>query len=77
VISISDIAVIIEISLDEVEGAVVSSASVQVLPEAQGYCTVLVEGYNFVEGRVIFNMVCNFAVVQVLEEFCISCTGSF
>ena len=46
-ISISNIAVIIEISLDEVEGAVISSASVQVLPVAQGSSTVLVEGCNF------------------------------
>ncbi len=34
VISISDIAIMIEISLDELEGAVVSSASVQVLPSS-------------------------------------------
>ena len=36
VIEISDIAVMIEIFLDEVEGAVISSASVEVLPGAQG-----------------------------------------
>lgn len=46
--------------MDEVEDAVISSASVQVLPGAQGYSTVLVEGYHFVEGRVIFDMVCKF-----------------
>ncbi len=38
-ILISDVAVIIEISLDEVEGAVINSASVQVMPVAQGYST--------------------------------------
>jgi hypothetical protein len=76
VISISNIAVMIESSLDEVEGAVISSASVQVLPVAQGSSTVLVEGCNFVEGQVIFDMDCNFAVVLFLEEFCISCTNS-
>jgi len=59
----------IESSLDEVEGAVISSASVQVLPVAQGSSTVLVEGCNF-------DMDCNFAVVLFLEEFCISCTNS-